>query len=126
MAERDLIRSSAVLSYALLQTTYLLSSCSLSGPAFTVIYVVAGLPLARLADTRSRPIVLLLGLVMWSAMIFLTGFVVVFWQLLTLRVFLGIGEVCDAVHLRTLANFRPVNLMGATYSYTRPVIMQSS
>lgn len=63
------------------------------GPAFTVIYVVAGLPLARLADTRSRPIVLLLGLVMWSAMIFVTGFTVVFWQLLTLRVFLGIGEV---------------------------------
>ncbi len=65
----------------------------ISGPAFTVIYVVAGLPLARLADTRSRPFVLLLGVVMWSAMIFLTGFTVTFWQLLTLRVFLGIGEV---------------------------------
>lgn len=65
------------------------------GPAFTVIYVVAGLPLARLADTRSRPIVLLLGLLMWSAMILVTGFTVVFWQLLTLRIFLGIGEVCD-------------------------------
>lgn len=64
-----------------------------TGPAFTVIYVVAGLPLARLADTRSRPFVLLLGLVMWSVMIFLTGFTVTFWQLLTLRIFLGIGEV---------------------------------
>lgn len=55
--------------------------------------MVAGLPLARLADTRSRPFVLLVGLVLWSAMIFLTGFTVVFWQLLTLRMFLGIGEV---------------------------------
>lgn len=66
---------------------------SFAGPAFTLIYVVAGLPLARLADTRSRSIVLLLGVVMWSIMIFLTGFTVAFWQLLTLRIFLGIGEV---------------------------------
>lgn len=72
------------------------SPFSHSGPAFTVIYVVAGLPLARLADTRSRTVVLLVGLVMWTVMIFLTGFTVVFWQLLTLRVFLGIGEVRDS------------------------------
>lgn len=58
-----------------------------------MIYVVAGFPLARLADTRSRTVVLLVGLVMWTVMIFLTGFTVVFWQLLTLRIFLGIGEV---------------------------------
>lgn len=64
-----------------------------TGPAFTLIYVVAGLPLARLADTRSRPLVLLIGLLFWSAMVILTGFSVAFWQLLVLRVFLGVGEV---------------------------------
>ena len=64
-----------------------------TGPAFTVIYVLAGLPLARLADTRSRPFVLIFGVVFWSVMVLLTGFVESFWQLLVLRVFLGIGEV---------------------------------
>ena len=64
-----------------------------SGPAFTVIYVVAGLPLARLADTRSRPLVLLFGLAFWSVMVLLTGFSETFWELLVLRMFLGIGEV---------------------------------
>ncbi len=68
-------------------------SVVVAGPAFTVIYVLAGLPLARLADTRSRSVVLLIGVVFWSAMVFLTGFVRTFWQLLLLRIFLGIGEV---------------------------------
>lgn len=65
----------------------------LTGPAFTVIYVVAGLPLAWLADTASRPLVLLIGLAFWSTMMVLSGSVVVFWELLVLRVMLGVGEV---------------------------------
>ena len=64
-----------------------------TGPAFTLIYVVAGLPLARLADTRSRSIVLVVGIVFWSVMVLLTGFAVTFWQLVILRIMLGIGEV---------------------------------
>ena len=67
------------------------------GPAFTLIYVVAGLPLARLADTRSRSLVLIIGLVFWSVMVLLTGFAMVFWQLVVLRVMLGIGEVCASI-----------------------------
>ena len=68
-------------------------ACHCSGPAFTIIYVLAGLPLARLADTRSRPLVLVLGLTFWSVMVLLTGFTTAFWELLVLRIFLGIGEV---------------------------------
>ena len=67
----------------------------LTGPAFTVIYVLAGLPLAWLADTASRSLVLLIGLGFWSVAVFLTGFVKVFWQLLLLRMMLGIGEVSE-------------------------------
>ena len=65
----------------------------LLGPAFTVIYVLAGLPLAYLADTRSRSLVLLIGIAFWSVIVLLTGFVQQFWELLLLRIFLGIGEV---------------------------------
>ena len=72
------------------------------GPAFTVVYVIAGLPLARLADTRSRSVVLIVGVGFWSVMVFLTGFVKQFWQLLVLRMFLGIGEVSMNVRWRGL------------------------
>ena len=65
----------------------------LTGPAFIVIYVVAGLPLAWLADTRSRSLVLLIGVGFWSAVVLLTGFVRKFWELLLLRILLGVGEV---------------------------------
>lgn len=58
-----------------------------------MIYVLAGLPLARLADTRSRPLVLVLGLGFWSVMVLVTGFTTKFWELLVLRILLGIGEV---------------------------------
>ena len=69
----------------------------LTGPAFTIIYVIAGLPLARLADTASRSLVLLIGLAFWSAMMVLSGSVAFFWELLLLRVFLGVGEVRPAL-----------------------------
>lgn len=65
----------------------------LTGPAFTVIYVVAGLPLAWLADTKSRPLVFLGGIAFWSAMVILMGFINNFWELLLLRIMLGVGEV---------------------------------
>ena len=65
----------------------------LTGPAFVLVYVISGLPLAYLADTRSRPVVLLVGVGFWSVMVFLMGFVNRFWELLLLRVMLGIGEV---------------------------------
>jgi len=83
-----------------------------------VVYVAAGLPLARLADTRSRPFVLLLGLVLWSIMIFITGFVVAFWQLLTLRIFLGIGEVkciCKVEgHVTAMSNGKSISTLIVT------------
>lgn len=74
----------------------------LTGPAFIVIYVVAGLPLAWLADTRSRSLVLLIGVGFWSAIVLLTGFVRKFWELLLLRILLGVGEVSRLVTVRYL------------------------
>ena len=65
----------------------------ITGPAFTIVYVVCGLPISRIADRWSRSITLLVGLTTWSSVVFFTGFVQNFWQLLLLRIFLGIGEV---------------------------------
>src|SRR4029450_7550639 len=38
----------------------------LVGPAFAVLYTVAGIPIARLADRHSRRLVLAIGLAIWS------------------------------------------------------------
>lgn len=65
----------------------------ITGPAFTIVYVICGLPISRIADKWSRSITLLIGLATWSSVAFFTGFVQTFWQLLLLRIFLGIGEV---------------------------------
>ena len=65
----------------------------ITGPAFTIVYVLCGLPISRVADKWSRSITLLIGLTTWSFVAFFTGFVQTFWQLLLLRIFLGIGEV---------------------------------
>ncbi len=65
----------------------------LTGPAFTILYVISGLPLAWLADTQSRSLVFLGGIAFWSTMVILMGFINNFWELLLLRILLGVGEV---------------------------------
>ena len=65
----------------------------ITGPAFTVVYVLFGLPISRIADRWSRSITLLVGLTSWSCIVLFTGFVKTFWQLLLFRILLGIGEV---------------------------------
>ncbi len=64
----------------------------LVGPAFAIFYAIAGFPLARLADTRSRRAVLAVSLGAWSAMTAACGLARSFVQLAIARVGVGIGE----------------------------------
>ncbi len=63
---------------------------------FVVVYAVAGLPLGRLADTRSRRTVLVWGLVVWSLFTGFGGLAWSFISLLIIRIGVGIGEACYA------------------------------
>ena len=63
---------------------------------FVVIYAIAGLPLGRWADTRSRRTVLVWGLVVWSLFTGLGGLAWSFVSLLILRIGVGVGEACYA------------------------------
>ena len=65
----------------------------LTGTVFTVVYVLGGLPLAWLADRKSRLLVLVVGLTVWSLMCLCTGFVHEYWALVLVRMGLGLGEV---------------------------------
>ena len=60
--------------------------------AFTVVYAIAGVPLARLADTGSRKIVMAVGLAVWSLATGLNGYAWSFASILVFRMAVGIGE----------------------------------
>jgi MFS family permease len=62
---------------------------------FTIVYALAGLPLARLADTGSRRKLLAAGVAVWAGLTALGGLAANYWMLLATRLGVGIGEaVC--------------------------------
>jgi len=68
----------------------------LLGPAFGVFYIVAGLPLGRLADRVARRSVIAVGLTFWSMITALTGLVQNATQLALARIGVAVGESCSA------------------------------
>lgn len=64
----------------------------LSGFAFAVVYVTAGIPIAYWADRGNRRNVVSLAVAVWSGMTALSGLAQNFGQLLLARVGVGLGE----------------------------------
>jgi MFS family permease len=64
----------------------------LSGFCFSLVYAVAGLPIARWADRGNRRTVITVALASWSAATALCGITQSFWQLALARFGLGIAE----------------------------------
>lgn len=64
----------------------------LLGPAFAACNVLASFPLARIADLRSRRVVITVGLAFWSLMTVASGFTRNYAQLAVARFGIGIGE----------------------------------
>lgn len=81
----------------------------LMGPAFVALYVVAGVPIARLADRSSRIRIIAAGCVMWSVCTIATGFATGPISLALARVGVGIGEAAFAAPAYSLLSdyFRP-------------------
>jgi MFS family permease len=68
----------------------------LQGLAFTAFYATMGIPLGRLADSRSRRALLAVGIAVWSCMTVLCGMASNFWELFFARMGVGVGEACLA------------------------------
>ena len=68
----------------------------LMGPAFVILYVAAGIPLARLADRWSRTLIIAGGCVMWSLATIATGMATSEVGLVIARACVGIGEAAFA------------------------------
>lgn len=64
----------------------------LQGLSFALFYTLFGIPIGRLADTRSRRLIITLGLVLWSLLTAACGLAQTFTQMLLLRMGVGVGE----------------------------------
>lgn len=64
----------------------------MSGLAFAVLYTFLGIPIARLAERRSRPAIIAISISVWSAFTVLCGTASNFLQLVLYRIGVGVGE----------------------------------
>lgn len=64
----------------------------LTGFAFAIFYVTAGIPIARFADHANRRNIISVVLGLWSVMTAASGLAQNYWQLLLARIGVGVGE----------------------------------
>src|SRR5580704_789766 len=64
----------------------------LTGPVFVIFYTFLGIPIAWLADRRSRPVIITACLALWSAFTALSGVATSFVPLALARLGVGFGE----------------------------------
>ena len=64
----------------------------LMGFSFAVFYSFFGIPIGRLADSKSRRTIIAAGMVLWSLLTAACGLARYFWHFLLLRMGVGVGE----------------------------------
>lgn len=64
----------------------------MTGLAFAIFYTVLGIPIARLAERKNRPLIISASVAAWSAFTVLCGFAQNFWHLILARIGVGVGE----------------------------------
>lgn len=74
----------------------------LGGAAFSVIYVLAGFPAARLADRSTRKTIVAAAISFWSLMTAACGLATGFWTLFLARTGVGVGEGCSGPSSQSL------------------------
>jgi MFS family permease len=88
-----------------------------SGPAFALLYSVAGIPIARLADRTNRSALLAAALGVWSAMSAACGFAQNFVTLALCRMGVGMGEGGSMpTSVSLIADYFPVERRGIAMS----------
>lgn len=64
----------------------------MTGLAFAVFYTVLGIPIARIAERKNRPMIIATSVAVWSGFTVLCGFAQNFWHLILARIGVGVGE----------------------------------
>ncbi len=95
-----------------LRHEFSLSDTQLGGlfTLFTVVFALAGLPLGKLADTRSRRGLLAVGIALWTGLTGLAGLATSYAMLLGTRLGVGIGEaVCTPAAASWIGDLVPAS-----------------
>ncbi|MBY8823563.1 spinster family MFS transporter [Sphingomonas colocasiae] len=97
----------------------------LTGISFALFYVIAGIPLARMADNGSRVNLLSVCIATWSLCTALCAAATGFWTLLLARIGVGVGEAgCSPTAHSLIADHFPMETRAfalAVYSTAVPV-----
>ncbi len=99
----------------------------LMGLTFAVFYTLFGVPLGRLADTRSRRMIISAGIGVWSLMTAGCALAKHFWQLALCRVGVGVGEAALSPSAYSLIAdyFRPERRSTAMSVYSMGIFVGS-
>ncbi len=91
----------------------------LGGTTFAVFYTLFGIPLGRLADSRSRRTIIAVGLFLWSLATASCGLAKTYGHLLTFRIGVGIGEatLSPSAYSMIADYFKPTRLALAISVY---------
>ncbi|HVY86164.1 MAG TPA: MFS transporter [Caulobacterales bacterium] len=82
----------------------------IGGPAFALLFTIAGLPIARWAERGNRISIVAMGAALWSLFTTLCGFTQNFFQLLAARIGVGIGEAaCVPPSQSVISDYFPAN-----------------
>lgn len=97
----------------------------MGGLAFALFYTALGIPIAWLADRKSRTWIMTIALTLWSLMTAVCGFAQNFWQLFMARLGVGVGEAGGVAPAYSLvADYYPPHQRAralAIYSFGIPV-----
>jgi MFS family permease len=92
----------------------------LHGLAFAIFYATMGIPIAQLSDRHSRPLIISVGVFLWSVATAACGLARTFWQFFAARVAVGVGEAAlSPATYSMLADYFPKDQLGravAVYS----------
>jgi len=89
----------------------------IGGLSFALFFVSFGLPIGRLSDRYNRKRMIVTGIIVWSTSTVLCSFANGFWELLTLRMGVGLGEATLApCAYSILADIFPRNRLGMALS----------
>ena len=97
----------------------------LSGFAFAIFYATLGIPVAWLADRKSRRDIIAIALTLWSAMTVLCGTAQNFVQLLIFRIGVGVGEAGSSPPSHSIIAdlYPPEKRAGAMGIYSTGVVL---
>ncbi|MER7014226.1 MFS transporter [Saccharopolyspora sp. NPDC000359] len=88
----------------------------LNGLAFSLLYSFMGLPIALLADKRSRPLIISVGVAFWSLATALSGLSKGFAHMFLARIGVGVGEAAlSPAAYSMFSDMFPKNKLGRAY-----------